>query len=95
MGSENVVRDNKDANRFEMALGGERRAFIEYEQTGEGVITLTHTEVPDEFEGKGVGGALVKGALGIVERDGRKIVPACSFVAAYLRRHPEYRPLVA
>lgn len=91
---ENKVRDNKQEGRFELALEGGQPAYVEYEEAGEGVLALTHTEVPAEFEGKGIGGALVKGALEIVRGEGLKIVPACQFVSAYLRRHPEYQELV-
>ena len=66
-----------------------------YEEAGEGVLALTHTEVPEEYEGKGIGGALVKGALEIVRGEGLKIMPVCQFVSVYLRRHPEYQELVA
>ena len=92
---ENEVTDNKQEDRFELALEGGQAAYVEYEEAGEGVLALTHTEVPAEFEGKGVGRALVKGALEIVRREGLKIVPVCQFVSVYLRRHPEYQELVA
>lgn len=91
---ENEVRDNKEEGCFELALEGGQKAFVEYEEAGEGVLALTHTEVPEEFEGKGVGGALVKGVLEIVRGEGLKVVPTCQFVSAYLRRHPEYQELV-
>ena len=90
----NEVRNNSQECRFELDLEGGRTAYVEYEEAGEGVLALTHTEVPAEFEGKGIGGALVKGALEIVRGEGLKIVPACQFVSAYLRRHPEYQELV-
>ncbi len=93
--NENLVRDNKQEHRFEMTLGEGKAAFIDYTEAGEGVLALTHTEVPEEFEGKGIGGALVKGALEIVRAGGLKIAPECRFVAVYLQRHPEHRSLVA
>jgi len=92
---ENEVRDNRREDRFELDLKGGRTAYVEYEEAGEGVLALTHTEVPAEFEGKGVGGALIRGALEIVRGENLKIVPACRFVSVYLRRHPEYQELVA
>lgn len=92
---ENEVRDNKGEGRFELELEGGRTAYVEYEEAGEGVLALTHTEVPAEFEGKGVGGALVKGVLEIVRGENLKIVPVCRFVSVYLRRNPEYQGLVA
>jgi len=92
---ENEVRNNRQESRFELDLEGGRTAYVVYEEAGEGVLTLTHTEVPAEFEGKGVGGALVKGALEIIRGENLKIVPACRFVSVYLQRHPEYQGLVA
>ena len=94
MEKETAVKDNKDEGRFEMALGNET-AFIEYAETGGGALALTHTEVPAQFEGRGVGARLVKGTLEIVRAQGLKIVPRCSFVAAYVQRYPEYQQLVA
>jgi predicted GNAT family acetyltransferase len=90
----NRVRYNRQEGRFELDLEGGRTAYVEYKEAGEGVLALTHTEVPAEFEGKGVGGELVKGALEIVRGENLKIVPVCRFVSVYLRRHPEYQELV-
>lgn len=91
----NAVSDNKQGQRFEMTLGEDKSAFIDYAAAGAGVLALTHTEVPEEFEGKGIGSALVKNAFEIIRAEGMKIVPECPFVAAYLRRHTEYQSLVA
>lgn len=95
MEAENAVRDNKREQRFELALGEGKTAFVEYEEAGGGVLALTHTEVPAEFEGQGIGGRLLKGALEMLQKEDAKIVPLCPFVSIYLRRHPEYQPLVA
>ncbi len=95
MTKENAVTNNKQTQQFQMALGAEKMAFIQYEETGEGVLALTHTEVPPEFEGQGIGSQLVKGMFEIVRAEELKIVPQCRFVAAYIRRHPEYQSLVA
>jgi uncharacterized protein len=94
MEKEKAVRDNKQESRFELTLDEDKVAFIDYTQAGEGVVALTHTEVPEEFEGKGIGNHLVKGAFEILQQENLKIVPTCSFIAAYLKRHPEYKSLV-
>ena len=94
MDTQNAVKDNKQRRRFEMELEEGQTAFISYVQRRNGAVALTHTEVPDAFEGKGVGGALVKNTLELLQKEGRRIVPLCSFVAGYLRRHPEYQSLV-
>jgi len=85
------VIDNKEKERFEIDLDG-KIALIDYSEQN-GVVAMTHTEVPPEFEGKGVGSKLVKGALEIVKNDGKRVRPLCTFVAAYIKRHPEYESL--
>lgn len=95
MEEERSVRNNKQEQRFEMMLGEGAMALIQYEEAGEGVLALTHAEVPEEFEGQGIGNALVKGTFELVRAEELKIIPACPFVAAYLRRHPEYQSLTA
>jgi len=95
MVEENAVRDNKREQRFEMRLTEGKTAFIQYEKAGEGALALTHTEVPEEFEGKGIGGALVKKTFEIIQEENLKIVPTCPFISVYLKRHPEYQSLVA
>ena len=51
--------------------------------------------MPEALEGRGYGSRLIQGALADVRVQGRKILPECAFVAAYLERHPEERDLVA
>ena len=70
-------------------------AVLAYEPLGDAVLDLQHTVVPPDARGGGVGDALVRGALEIVRAEGLRIVPTCAFVAAWLRRHPEARDLVA
>ena len=81
------VIDNRTAGRFELAEQGET-AIAAYTLDGDAIV-FTHTEVPPALEGHGVGSRLIAGALAQVRAAGLKVVPACSFVAAYLRRHPE------
>ena len=87
------VRDNPERNRFELPLDG-HTAFSEYRRTGD-VLTIMHTEVPPELNGRGIGSALVRGMLAIVRRDGLKVVPRCPFVRAYIGKHSEYADLLA
>jgi predicted GNAT family acetyltransferase len=95
MSGENVVRNNRAEGRFEMTLGEGKAAFIQYAEAGAGVLDLLHTEVPEEFEGKGVGSELVKGTFEILRAENLRMLPSCRFVAVYLQRHPEYQSLAA
>lgn len=64
-------------------------AVAVYRQQGSARV-FVHTEVPPEDEGKGIGAMVVGAALEDTRREGLKIVPSCSFVAAFVRRHPEF-----
>ena len=69
-------------------------AIADYIRRGD-TLLVTHTEVPTALRGGGVGAKLVKALLDDVRAQGLKVVPLCSFVAAYIRRHPEMRDLLA
>lgn len=88
------VRNNPDESRYEAWLDGTLAGFAEY-QLRTGTIEFTHTEVSDEFEGRGVGGALAQGALDDVRADGtRSVVPLCPFIKGWIGKHPDYQELV-
>lgn len=87
------VENNSAESRFEINLDG-ATALIAYKKKGE-IYNLYHTEVPPQFEGKGVGSALAKGTLEQIKTEGAKIIPSCPFVKAYLKRHQEYEELIA
>lgn len=84
---------NEENNRLELDIDG-AIAFIDYKLSGTRLF-LVHTEVPAALEGKGVGSALVQQALQYAKDKGYKIVPLCTFVYAYLKRHPEWNDVVA
>lgn len=88
-----TVRDNREASRFEMETPA-GMALIDYRRA-DGVVTMTHAEVPPALQGRGMGSALVKGSLDLVHADGEQVIPRCPFVAAYIKRHPQYRALLA
>ena len=90
----NVVRDVAEKGRYEVTADGTLAGFAEYRDM-DGARVFTHTEVFEELEGKGIGSALVRGALDDQRAAGRKIVALCPFVDRYVRDHPdEYGDLV-
>jgi hypothetical protein len=88
------VRRNEAAGRFEVELEGDV-AFAEYRRLGSGDILFPHTIVPEAFEGRGVGSALVEAGLTWARERRAKVIPACSFFARYIERHPEHQDLVS
>ena len=89
------VQRNPAQQQFDLLVDGERAGLIRYRERGDGVLDLLHTEVDARFEGRGLGGQLVKGALEDIRGAGLKIVPSCSFIASWLERHPAEADLVA
>jgi predicted GNAT family acetyltransferase len=87
------IRDNSARGRFEMNAGDD--IAVIYYGLAPGIITLSHTEVPEELEGRGLGSTIVRGVLDIVRARGLKVVPACGFVAAFIRKNPDYQDLLA
>jgi uncharacterized protein len=89
-----TVQQQPDERRYELWLEGERTGELVYRDRGGNVLAFLHTEVYPGFEGHGLGGALVAGALDDARRRGFTVVPLCPFVDAYIRRHPGYADLV-
>jgi len=58
------------------------------------VLNLIHTYVPNALRGKGIASKIVKVALTYAEENNLKIIPSCSYVAAYIQRHKEYEELL-
>lgn len=81
------------ARRFVVSVAG-REAVADYELAG-GTMILTHTFVPPELRGRGLAERLVRAALEHARGQGLRVDPACSYVATFLARHPEYGDLLA
>jgi uncharacterized protein len=88
------VRDVPERDRYEAVAGDTVAGFIEYREAN-GDLAVLHTEVSDEFEGKGIGSALARGALDDLRAKGVKVRPFCPFVAGWISRHQEYLDVVA
>ncbi len=85
---------NQEKKRFELDINGEV-ARIEYILNEKGIMFLTHTEVPRSLEGQGIGKKIVEETLQYMKAHNLQLAPLCPFVAAYLKRHDEYRALLA
>lgn len=82
---------NESTHRFEQVVEG-HTAYVEFERLP-GAIAYTHTIVPEALGGRGIGSALVRHVLDHARRHGLKVRPDCSFIHAYIDRHPEYQSI--
>ncbi|MDP1899845.1 MAG: GNAT family N-acetyltransferase [Rubrivivax sp.] len=81
-----------EASRFE-AGSGASLALCAYRRVGD-LLVLHHTEVPPALQGQGVAAELVAAALAWAREQGLRVRPSCSYVAIYMRRHPQTRDLL-
>jgi predicted GNAT family acetyltransferase len=88
-----TVTNNLAKSRFEIACD-EHLAFLEY-KISENIMTLIHTEVPEDLGGKGLGGKLVRFALEHAQQNHLKVVAHCEFAQNYIKRHMEYSHLLS
>lgn len=85
------VSHEPEARRFVVTVDGALAGFTEYrERQGGEVFDFVHTEIDPAFGGRGLGGRLVSEALARTSELGRVIIPHCPFVAAWLKKHPEF-----
>lgn len=84
------VQHDPKARRYFAKVDGDE-AEASYIETGERSVNFTHTYVPPEMRGQGVGEAVVRFALDDLRGRGYTYTAACPFVVAYLERHPEYQ----
>ena len=52
-----------------------------------------HTEVEERFGGRGLATILVAEALEATRADGKRVVPLCPMVAAFIKKHPEFNDI--
>jgi predicted GNAT family acetyltransferase len=85
------VIHNPAENRFEAWVEGQL-SKLDYMEDGD-TIVMMHVGVPYEFRGHGVAGKITRVGLEYAKEKSLRVIPMCSYVAAYIRRNPQYREL--
>src|SRR5688500_7072645 len=85
--------NNEEDSQFVVKTGNNRGA-IEYEKHSHDHLDMYHTEVDPELEGKGIAKVLVQRALEYCQANNWKVTPSCTYVAAYIQKHPEFQELL-
>lgn len=93
MSAEPVVQHDPDAHRLQATVEG-RSCVLDYVVHGR-VMTITHTAVPPELRGRGIAAVLVHEAFALASKQGWRVLPACSYAAVWVTRHPEVGELLA
>jgi predicted GNAT family acetyltransferase len=85
------VVHNPSENRFETWIDG-ILSKLDYIQDGKNFV-ITHVGVHPSQRGQGVAGRIVEASLAYARKNSLRVVPMCSYAAAFIRRHPEYAEL--
>ena len=88
-----TIRDNQQRGQFELDVGGQI-VFATYGRSGDKLF-IPHVEAPPALRGTGAAGRLMQGVVELARAKGLKIVPLCSYAAAWIRRHREYHDVLA
>jgi hypothetical protein len=80
-----TISHDQGAKQFTTDIEG-HRAELDY-TVANGVMTITHTGVPAPIGGRGIAAELMRAALKVADERGWSINPACSYAAAYMRKH--------
>lgn len=86
------VKHNEKAHRFESEIQG-LSAVLVYKIVP-GRMLIQHTEVPPSLEGRGLAAKLTRVALEYARKEKLQVVPACSYTASFMAKHPEYNDLL-
>jgi uncharacterized protein len=82
------------ADHFAIAVDGEEVGKAEFLDR-DGRRVFTHTEVDENYEGRGLATILIGEALKETRDAGKRIVAKCQMVAAYVEKHDEFKDIVA
>lgn len=82
------MTDNRAESRYELTIDGIDAGFIDYRLSGTSIV-LAYIEIDPAFGGQGFGSRLTQAALDDCRSRGLTVVPACPFIADYMRRNPD------
>ena len=90
---DSAIEHLPERGRFQTRIDG-RLCWADYRLDG-GRMQMIDTQVHPALQGRGVAGRLVQAALDHARASGLKVVPLCSYVRVYMRRHPQTQDLLA
>ncbi|MFT3894988.1 MAG: GNAT family N-acetyltransferase [Anaerolineales bacterium] len=89
--NELTVVNNEAEKRFEAWIEG-YLSKLDYIRDGKNFV-ITHVGVDPELRGQGVAGKITQVALEYAKSNSLRVIPMCSYAAAYIRRNPQYADL--
>ena len=87
------VTHNEAEHTFEVWIDG-HLCKLDYIQDGNNFV-IAHVGVYPEFRGQGVAGKIVEAGLQYARQNSLRVIPMCSYAAAYIRKNPQHIELTS
>lgn len=88
-------KETEDKGEFFIENNDRQIALMTYKKTGDGVITIDHTEVDSNHRGEGLGEDLVAAGVKYARENDLKIIPTCVFAKKLIDLKPEFQDVLA
>ena len=75
--------------KYTIAVDGETVGLAAVADRGDQRV-FYHTEVDEQFGGRGLATILIQQALEATRADGKRVVATCPMVVAFIKKHPEF-----
>jgi predicted GNAT family acetyltransferase len=94
MAESDVVVHEPDRSRYVLKRGDRVIGASYYDHGSRGEVIITHTEIDEGLNEKGLGSILVRGMLDDLRTSTTaKVVAKCPFTFRFIAMHPEYKDL--
>lgn len=94
---ENIeVTRNEGDGRYEIRVDGVLAGLtvIQVGSGPDGATVMPHTEIDEQFGGRGLATTLVRSALDDIRARGDKVVATCPLVRRFIEKNPDYQDLL-
>lgn len=83
-------KDQGNSGYFKAIIDGREAGMMTYTRSGDNEITIDHTEVNSEYQGEGVGKAMVEKSAEFAREENLKIRPQCSYAKKVMERSSDF-----
>jgi uncharacterized protein len=90
--TEGIFRDNAEEGRFEYHVG-DLMAYATYHMNGS-IMSIAYVEAPPALRGTGAAGNLMQKIMETARERGCRVIPICSYAAAWIRRDGKFTDLL-
>ncbi|MBP0612622.1 N-acetyltransferase [Chryseobacterium sp. cx-311] len=91
------IKHDNDGHKgaFNLYVDGKKAGSMTYTSAGDDKFIIDHTEVGEEFGGKGLAKKLVFEGARYARENGKKVIPLCTYAKATFDKNKEIQDVLA